>query len=965
MAMIAARTMLLLLLCYSVPGIAQHIIDFPDVVNYSKQQYGGGSQSWDMRQDQSGILYFANNEGMLSFDGTTWKSYKLPNKTIARSLEIASDNKIYIGAQDELGYFSPDERGELKYHSLKKLMPENERSFADIWDIIQFDGDIFFRSSNRIYQYSDNQIRVYQTPAWQFITKCNGRLIAQDNNFRLLVFQKGSWVPLISTAAMPEEYMVTGCMSISRDSALLATLKDGLFILAGNQVHPLHSPGLDAIAAQRIYTAAPAGNGIFALGTTLGGCYLVDRNGRLLRHISREQGLQNNNILSLFTDRQQNLWLGLDNGIDLVVFDPAIRHFYAGYQNESTGYASLLFGKELYIGTSNGLYHAPVDSSGSTLQFQDGFQPVNGVKGQVWNLAEINGRLLMGHHEGAYLVEPNSVQLIDRQSGFWTFLPLQNILPASMIVAGNYMGLRFFGHDKSGFHLLPEKANFESARFITVENENTIWVGHPYMGLYRIGRREGADPEIRRYGEKEGLYGVNFLFPYRNKLLIATERGIMEYVPGKDIFQPNELLSRYLGKMSIRLLREDGAGNIWFVHDKSVGILDLSGPKAEIIHIPELNNRLVSGFEHINPILPNQVIIGGEKGFYLFNLEAYKKKKSVLLVKLRKVAIGPAADSTIFGGYFSDVDAPQEQSAGGIPRIGFQTNALHFEYTATSFGNALHIEYSYLLKGFDEQWSEWSRRSEKDYTNLPPGKYVFQFKARANQGQESMAGSYSFIILPPWYKSTYAYLGYVLLALLGIYLLYRWQEKRFSGQQQRHEEEQKKLQYLHQLEMEKNEKEIVKLRNEKLEAEIAHKNTELASSALHLVQKSELISKVKEDLSKQLKSIDGNNPLEEIKRMVRVLGDDERMDNEWESFALHFDKVHSDFLVKLKAVHPSLTANEIRLCAYLRMNLSTKEIAPLLNISVRGVEISRYRLRKKLQIPTEMNLFDYLIQIPG
>jgi DNA-binding CsgD family transcriptional regulator len=196
-----------------------------------------------------------------------------------------------------------------------------------------------------------------------------------------------------------------------------------------------------------------------------------------------------------------------------------------------------------------------------------------------------------------------------------------------------------------------------------------------------------------------------------------------------------------------------------------------------------------------------------------------------------------------------------------------------------------------------------------------------------------------------------------------VYGVHRWQQKKLLQQQKKYEEQQAQLTYLHQLELEKNEKEIMKLRNEKLEAELEYKNTELASSAMHLVQKGELLSKIKEELVKLNKEPNRQKAPEEFKKIIKILGEEDKMDAEWEQFAQHFDKVHSNFLRMLKKKYPSLTGNESKLCAYLRMNLSTKEIAQLMNISVRGVEISRYRLRKKLELTTSTNIFDFLIKV--
>ena len=234
---------------------------------------------------------------------------------------------------------------------------------------------------------------------------------------------------------------------------------------------------------------------------------------------------------------------------------------------------------------------------------------------------------------------------------------------------------------------------------------------------------------------------------------------------------------------------------------------------------------------------------------------------------------------------------------------------------------------------------------------------------RNNLGKQSAPASYSFTMLPPWYQTGWAYILYLLFFIGVIFLLNKILSKKFKKQQARYEEEQKKLLYIHELEINKTENELVTLRNEKLETEVNFKNSELASSAMHLVKKGELVTKIKEEIQHVMKNLDNPRMIADFKKIIKTLNEDDNMDKEWENFSKHFDKVHSDFLVVLKDKHPTTSANELKLSAYLRMNLSTKEIAKLMNISVRGVDISRYRLRKKLQLATEISLFDYLISI--
>jgi ligand-binding sensor domain-containing protein/DNA-binding CsgD family transcriptional regulator len=948
-----------------VQSFAQNTIGLPDVINYAKGVYNAGSQNWDIKQDKNGVMYFANNEGLLSFDGNFWKTHPVPNRTIVRSVEIGGDNKLYIGAQDDLGFFSPEHNGQLQYHSLRYLIPEKDRSFADVWDIINHEGDIFFRSTNKIYQLNDGRMTVYETPAWLFMGGANGFLMAQDARNELMFFNKGVWAPFLGQNEMPGEFLVTGFLPLNKDSSLIATYKHGLYILSGKKITAFKSPAIDLVSGLHIYSVCNAANQQVAIGTALEGCFIVDQKGQLVQRLARDEGLQNNNILSIFSDAQNNLWMGLDNGIDLVAYNQAIKHIYPQSQNEGSGYASIVYKNQLYIGTSNGLYKAPLSAQQDISFVKSSFEPVENTKGQVWNLSEINGQLLMGHHEGAFVIENAHARLLDKTVGFWQFLPLNNILPSAVIVAGNYQGISFYNYANDQFTPSTINSKFESARFLAISSDNNIWVAHPYKGIYRIQLNGTASPDVKLYHDEDQLNGVNHVTIYKNRLFAATEKGVLEYHPERDSFEVSPFFKTYFGDMSIRYLKEDGSGNIWFVHEKRMGVIDVSGAKPEVIYIPELDRKMVSGFEHIYPLDANNVFIGAEKGFYLLNYQQYRKNRPELRVQIRSVSIRGPGDSLLYGGYFNNVNEMQVQPQDAIREISHKWNSLHFEYSTNLYGNQINMEYSYKLDEFDVGWSDWSKKIEKDYTNLPAGKYTFMLKARNNLGVESAITTYSFSVQPPWYQTIWAYLLYIWLLFMAMYLIHYRQNKKLLLEQVRHAEEQKKLKYLHQLEMEKTEKEIVKLKNEKLEAEIAHKNTELASTAMHLVQKGELLSKVKDDLVKQMRNVNPQTSYDELKRMVKVLGEDDRIDKDWGNFAQHFDAVHSDFLMAVKQVHPNLSPNELKLCAYLRMNLASKEIAPLLNISVRGVEISRYRLRKKLEISTETNLFDYLLGIQG
>ncbi|MDQ6757338.1 MAG: transcriptional regulator [Bacteroidota bacterium] len=940
---------------------AQNTIGLPDIINYSKQDYKAGAQNRQIRQDKNGILYFANSEGLLTFNGINWKIYPLPNKSIVRSIEFGPDNKLYVGGQDEFGYFSPSANGTLVYHSLKQLLPENERSFTDVWEIYFFKDWVFFQTSNKIYQISGNHSTIHSSTHWRFITVCNNRLIAQDFTKGLLSFQNGIWSPFLKKSELPTDYFATSLTPIGQDSSILTTVKNGVYLLKGDEITKMRSSFLDHIADTHISASIMVNKEHIALTSNLDGCYIIDKKGTLIQKFSRKEGLQNNNILNIFLDKEKNIWIGLDNGIDFIAYNNAVKHIYPDYPNEGSGYAANIFNDQLFLGTSNGLYKTALYKENDLSYVKGVFELVNNTQGQVWNLSEVNGKLLMGHHDGAFIIENNFAKPIDNTSGFWTFLPYSNNIPASIIIAGTYQGIKFFNYQNEIFTNKNMLAQFESARFVCIDN-NKIWISHPYKGIYRV-QLNGNNPETKYYTPKEGVQSPNgnYIFKIRNRIIMTTEGGIFEYNELKDTFEPSAFYDELFANKKIRYLKEDEAGDIWFVFEKFLGVVDMSLEKPHIIYFPELANKFVSGFEFIYPVDKNNIFIGGDKGFYHINYEQYKNIKYSLGVKIISVKAIKDRDSLLFGGYNAEVNDDRTSSQNKKVNLSYAWNSFHFEFASPIYAQQSNIEYSYYLKGFDEGWSGWIKKNDKEYTNLPSGEYTFQVKARNNLGNESAPVNYSFTILPAWYQSKLAYLIYLMLSAVLIYVLYKRQKVKFIKQQIKYEEEQKHLQYLHQLELENNEKAIVKLKNENLETEINHKNKELAAATMHLVQKGELMAKIKDELMRILKTIGNENFVQEFKRVIRMMTDDDKFDQDWEQFSFHFDRVHGDFLMNLKNKFPNLSPTELKLCAYLRMNLSSKEMAQLMNITVRGVEISRYRLRKKLQIPTEINLYNYLI----
>ena len=950
------QLLLLLLLIVAGDSRGQNPIGLPDIVSYPRSLYNAGLQNRKIAQDKNGILYFANSEGLLTFDGTFWKLHTLPNKTPVRSICIGKDNLVYAGGQNEIGYFQPDKNGNLVYTSLKKLVSGKGASFKDVWDIVAYGDQLFFRSQNSIFQFDHHIVKAYTASlAWQYLGISNNQLIAQDTRLGLLRFDDGKWQPVKTGGNSLISNSIVALQPLGKDSTLIATTEKGLFILSGGNVTAFKVPGM---LTGRIFCAQVLDNQHIAIGTHLGGCYIIDKKGNIIQNLSRQEGLQNNTVLSLFLDNSNNIWMGLDDGIDYIAYNSAIKHIYPESPNEGIGYSALLFNKELYIGTSNWLYkHAVTNNDKDLSNLTGGFERVNNTKGSAWGLFNIDDHLLLAHHEAAFEIKNGAAYPINK-GGYWNFEKYNSINPQPVMLAGTYNGLDLIHEDHQSFKFLSTTNLSSSARFLVMD-EGSAWASNTYNGVFKIDHILINQPKIKLYTDQNGLPSAlkNRLFKIRNRMVVATEKGLYEYNHITDKFEPSAYFRDIFGQKDLRYLKEDAKGNIWFIEEKDLGVVDFSDGRHRIIYFPELNGKLVSDFENIYPLDNENIFIGAEKGFYHINYEQYKKGDTRLNVLISAVKAGGEKDSLLYGGYRGKGNNKRRIS------LNDHENSLHFEYAAPAYQQQSNIEYSYLLRGFDKEWSSWSKRTEKDYTNLPDGNFIFQVKTRSNLGNESATTSFTFTILPPWYKTIWALLLYIVLLSGFLYIGYKLLKRKFRQQRYRYEEEQKRLKYMHQLEIEKSEKEIIALKNQKLQSELEGKNSELASVAMHLLQKGELLTKIKEELV-HFKNA-GNSEMEshELKKLIRILNNESRVDKDWEQFAIHFDNINSHFLKAIKQIHPTLSAHELKLCAYLKLNLSSKEIAQLMNISVRGVEISRYRLRKKLDIATEVNLYNYFNEI--
>lgn len=936
-------------------------LGLPPITNYDKASYHAGTQNWSIAQDATGRILFANNEGLLIFDGNYWQCLPIANKTCVRSLAIAPNGDVFVGGQGEIGVFKPDQHGRLRYESLNPYIPEEARSFADVWDIvITPDGAVCFRSDERLFQWKDERIRAFSSAGkTRFLGLADGKIFLHDANNGLMEFD-GQQFNLLPNATKPES-PITAMLTLGPDSILVTTLKNGLFLLKRNQLKPWGTPQDAFFREKRIYGAAQLPHGQVALGTSMGGVVILDEDRRPIQWLQKNEGLQNNNILAVFADRSHNLWLGLDNGIAQIEISAPLYRIFPDGMLEGTGYNARVHDNRLWLGTSSGLFEKPFTPYSDPFSAKN-FQLVPGTEGQTWGLNIAGEDLLLGHHEGAFRLSAGRAQQMLEGQGVWQFVAIND----TAMVAGTYNGLVLFGRQKLGqawqYRRRLSGLN-ESCRVMVRDKDGTLWVSHPYRGIFRVCIQDNfRDLDLQLFGQKEGLPSDlnNYVFEVGGHMLVAADQGIYRFNAALQRFEPAPSYDQWLGGAGrVRYLREDSFSNVWFSRGDEVGILWVKdvGLEKKIRRqtFPVLSGQLVGGFEHIFPVNHRNVFFGAEKGFLHLDFERLSHVDTTLAVLISKVTLPTINDSLWYGGF---------GVASKSLSLPYQYNSISVDFSANIFGSTRQVKYSYRLLGLDSEWSAWSEKTSRDFVNLPAGEYTFAVRARNEYGFESAPTAFKFRILAPWYASWPAKGAYLLLIIFGLFWGFRRQRTNFEKEKndlestfQQESAEQQRI-------VAQNEQEINRLRAEKLESEVVHKNQELALATMHLVQKGEMMTTLQEALEKAIqKKQPIQNLQEELRKIIRTMQFDTQLDEDWENFAIHFDSVHGDFLKRLRELYPQISPNDLRLCAYLRMNLSTKEIAHLLNISVRGVEGSRYRLRKKLDLPNDANLVEIMMSV--
>jgi AraC family chitin signaling transcriptional activator len=907
---------------------------FPPIQSYTPQEYSAANQNWKISETSKNEILFANSEALLLFNGTSWNNYSSPNGSIVRSVKNI-DDKIYIGSHSDFGFFQKSNSGVLVYTSLVEklnLIIEDDEEF---WNIMTLDNWIIFQSISRLIFIDKNNNDVKYLKLKGIINNSFSieKQIYIALNTGLFKLVNGQSELVIESSQLPSQIVN---IFNSENGLLILTSQHGFYLEKSPGVLIRVNSSLDFLNdGFSIFSAIQLQDSSYALGSVGQGLFLLDSDLKSLKKIDKSRGLANNTVLSLYEDTKNNIWLGLDNGITVINNDSPFSIYSDSDGVLGTIYATKLFNKILYVGTNQGLFFKKYNTD-------EPFRLIKETSGQVWSLIEIDNTLFCGHNNGTFIVSNGSVKKISNTNGSWTFRKISD--DSSDVLEGSYYGLKILSKVNEQWIVKNNITGFDiSSRFFEISNNGKIIVSHGYKGVYKLSANSDFTNIIDYELDSIAVKGGNTsLSKFDNNIYYNYDKGMLKYNSLTNNFSKDTLLSNLSSKdLLYGIIRNDYDKKLWLFSENNIHYVykDLVSGNKKVSSIVSTNQLRRTVFENISKIDKSNYVIGTNNGYITLDLDKYKLlPPKVNISKIESYELNQ-----------NPIPVNKEEF------IQFESsfNNLRFHTNVSNYQKFQPITFEYLLEGYLPEWVSVKESPFIEFNNLKPGDYEFKVKAKIGDLYSSNTESISFTVERPWYFSNFMIANYFLVFAIIFFFFNRSYEKYYNEKEQKIiKTNQNKLELI---EIEKKQA-LMALENNKLQDDIESKNRELAISTMSMIKKNQFLSKIKSDLKKSSSS-------DQIFPVIKMIDRNLNNKDDWKFFEEAFNNADKDFLKKVKSTHPSLTNNDLRLCAYLRLNLSSKDIAPLLNISLSSVEIKRYRLRKKMQLTHNEGLTDHLLSL--
>ena len=921
--------------------------------NYTKYSTGGGPQNWDILQAPSGFMYFANSNGLLEYDGSDFYLYPSPNGTTIKSLAFDGERNVFVGATGEFGYYTAtDSDSHLTYTSLTRIF-DSVGGVSEIVDIHFSNKYIYIQDRSSIYQYifgEDDVTRLNISGVIDCSAVINGDILAAVRNEGLYLCSHGY------NTVLPGNDLIKNSKIISiqpfKNITLIVTERDGIFQYDGIEIRQVKRFGLDL---DDIITCCATYGNYIALGTINHGVFIFDTKDGANFHQNIDTGLQNNTVRSLHFGSTGNLWLGLDKGITYLRLNSIEQHIFGMRNSYGSGFASVKKDNTLYLGTSLGLYSID-DPEGNIDKWQYDVKKVEGIEEQIWHLNVIDNDLICSHENGIYIISDS-----DR------IYPVQGIDNSLRVIPLLRNKGYAIGVSNTGF-------------FILAKSSDGIWYHYSDLGNVSLPSKMFEEDALGRIiiaSKQRGLTRITLSSDLMRAVNIEEINEIMGFPDDKDIVlsrlssglvfstkdgfyrigdeqaEKDDVLNGYFKgtPRNLHIWESNGGLMLFYNSDhKTVVYPEGKGFVTDSTSLVYLTRYSIAGYEHVGIISDNVAVVNSETGFSALMLDQlinsdnrHSQRNNLFFKQISSLIDGQ--EHPIFG---SRIHHPEGYEELDLP---YKYNNLKIVMACAEYDNDRPLLYSFRLEGHENEYSAPIMNKTRSYYNLSPGNYVLYARVSDGLDETFTEVSIPITIQSPWYASLGAILVYCIVVMgIALVLINEYDKRKKQSLKEIQAKKEKEANEAKVASLEKNAQEKAELI--KQEVSRKQKYNELLISLQKGVDTLEYFMSQRNDCPPEAKQL--------IKDMKE--GISKNFENEdWNNFKAEFESIHNNFLTKLESEYPKLTDNDKKICVYLQLGKSSKEIASLIGTTERSIEMSRYRMRQKLGLSKEDNLVDWLI----